>query len=168
MKSFLTACGVDDSLQLIVESQSANEGELRLLHQPFAVIGRDPRVDMVLDHSQVSRRHVYLQMVEGRAFWVDLESRTGTRGEGSLRRFGWLDGGQALCVGPYVIRRFVGDSQTGNVHSKRTASRHAFGCFGLQPCAVTRSCLGVSQWPVAVDVQAGAPGNVIDRIGQRL
>ena len=79
MKSFLSACGLADSLQLVVESQSAEEGELRLLHQPFAVIGRDPRADMVLDHAQVSRRHVYLQIVDGRAFWVDLESRTGTQ-----------------------------------------------------------------------------------------
>jgi pSer/pThr/pTyr-binding forkhead associated (FHA) protein len=111
MKSFLTACGVDDSLQLVVESQSANEGELRLLYQPFAVIGRDPRSDVVLDHSQVSRRHVYLQVVEGRAFWVDLESRAGTRSERKSQKFGWLEGGRTLCVGPYVIRRFIGDSQ---------------------------------------------------------
>ena len=94
MKSFLTACGVDDSLQLVVESQSANEGELRLLHQPFAVIGRDPRADVVLDHPQVSRRHVYLQVVEGRAFWVDLESRTGTAVKGSPRSSaGWRGDG---------------------------------------------------------------------------
>ena len=122
--------GSTDSLQLIVESQSANESELRLLHQPFAVIGRDPRSDVVLDHSQVSRRHVYLQMVEGRAFWVDLESRTGTRGERKPQRFGWLEGRRALSVGPFVIRLFVGDSQT-DVHSKRPASGHALGCSGL-------------------------------------
>ena len=78
MKSFLTACGLADPLQLVVESQSAEEGELRLLHQPFALIGRDPRADLVLDHARVSRRHVYFQVIEGRAFWVDLESRTGT------------------------------------------------------------------------------------------
>ena len=114
MKSFLTACGLADSLQLVVESQSAEGGELRLLHQPFALIGRDPRADLVLDHARVSRRHVYFQVIEGRAFWVDLESRTGTRADGELQKSGWLEGGQTLCVGPYVIRRFVGDSQIGN------------------------------------------------------
>ena len=60
----------------------------------------------------MSRRHVYLQVVEGRVFWVDLESRTGTRDERESQRFGWLEGGRTFCVGPYVIRRFVGDSQT--------------------------------------------------------
>jgi len=120
MKSFLTACGVDGSLQLVVgsPSTSANGGELRLLDQPFAVIGRDPRADVVLDHSQVSRRHVYLQVVEGRAFWVDLESRTGTRGERKSQKFGWLEGGRTLCVGPYVIRRFGVDSQAESTQTK--------------------------------------------------
>jgi pSer/pThr/pTyr-binding forkhead associated (FHA) protein len=114
MKSFLTACGLADPLQLIVESQSAAGGELRLLHQPFALIGRDPRADLVLDHVRVSRRHLYFQVIEGRAFWVDLESRTGTRADGASQKSGWLGGGRALCVGPYLIRRFVGDSQIGN------------------------------------------------------
>ena len=94
MKSFLTACGLTDPLQLVVESQSEEEGELRLLHQPFALIGRDPRADLVLDHARVSRRHVYFQVIEGRAFWVDLESRTGTRAGGEMAK-GWLAGGWA-------------------------------------------------------------------------
>jgi pSer/pThr/pTyr-binding forkhead associated (FHA) protein len=114
MKSFLTACGLADPLQLVVESQSAEGGELRLLHQPFALIGRDPRSDLVLDHVRVSRRHVYFQVIEGRAFWVDLESRTGTRVDGALQKSGWLEGGRTLCVGPYAIQRFIGDRQIGN------------------------------------------------------
>jgi pSer/pThr/pTyr-binding forkhead associated (FHA) protein len=114
MKSFLTACGLADPLQLVVESQSAEGGELRLLHQPFALIGRDQRADLVLDHGRVSRRHVYFQVIDGRAFWVDLESRTGTRADGASQKSGWLEGGRPLCVGPYVIRRFVGDCQIGN------------------------------------------------------
>jgi pSer/pThr/pTyr-binding forkhead associated (FHA) protein len=109
MKSFLAACGVDDSLQLIVKSHSTNESKLRPLYQPFAIIGRDLRADLTLDHSQVSRRHVYLQVVEGRAFWVDLESRTGTRSERESQKSGWLEGNRVLRVGPYVIRRVTGD-----------------------------------------------------------
>lgn len=109
MKSFLTACGIEDSFQVAVENQNATESKLRLLYQPFAVIGRDLQADVVLDHGDVSRRHVYLQAVNGRAFWVDLESRTGTRGERESQRFGWLEGGRTFGIGPYVIRRFVGD-----------------------------------------------------------
>jgi pSer/pThr/pTyr-binding forkhead associated (FHA) protein len=116
MKSFLAACGIEDSFQFAVENQDATESRLRLLYQPFAVIGRDLRADIVLDHTDVSRRHVYLQVIEGRVFWIDLESRTGTRGERESQRFGWLEGGRTLFVGPYVIRRFVGDSQAVDKH----------------------------------------------------
>ena len=112
MKSFLTACGLTNPLQLVVESQSSDEGELRLLNQPFAVIGRDPRADVVLDHAKVSRRHVYIQVVDGEAFWIDLESRTGTRGNGESQKSGWLGGERTVRAGPYVIRRFVDDSLT--------------------------------------------------------
>jgi pSer/pThr/pTyr-binding forkhead associated (FHA) protein len=112
MKSFLAACGIEDSFQLAVENQNATESKLRLLYQPFAVIGRDLRADVVLDHIDVSRRHVYLQAVNGRVFWIDLESRTGTRGEREPQRFGWLEGGRTFGVGPYVFRRFPGDGQT--------------------------------------------------------
>ena len=80
MKSFLSACGIEDSFQFAVENQDGTESRLRLLYQPFAVIGRDLRADVVLDHPEVSRRHVYLQVIEGRVFWIDLESRTGTPG----------------------------------------------------------------------------------------
>jgi pSer/pThr/pTyr-binding forkhead associated (FHA) protein len=113
MKSFLAACGVEDSLQLIVESQGTNESKLRPLYQPFVIIGRDLRADLALDHSQVSRRHVYLQVVEGHAFWVDLESRTGTRSERESQKSGWLEGSRVLRVGPYVIRRFAADRKLG-------------------------------------------------------
>ena len=91
MKSFLTACGLVDPLQLVVDSLEAEGSELRLLHQPFALIGRDPRADLVFDHAQVSRRHVYFQVIEGRAFWFDLESRTGIRADGELQKSGWLE-----------------------------------------------------------------------------
>ena len=68
MKSFLTACGLANSLQLVIETADAGGGELRLLQQPFAIFGRDRRADIVLDHGRVEPTHVYLQVVDGRAF----------------------------------------------------------------------------------------------------
>ena len=80
MNSFLNACGISGPLQIAVRGPSPSESGVRLLHQPFALIGRDQRSDMPLDHRLVSRRHVYLQVVEGQAFWIDLDSRSGTLG----------------------------------------------------------------------------------------
>ncbi len=113
MTSFLNACEIDGSLQLAIEGPDLSEPELRLLYQPFAVIGRDPRADVYLPSTEVSRRHVYLQIVEGRAFWVDLESRTGTRAEKAEQKSGWLEGNQTLSLGSYTIRKFAVDHHAG-------------------------------------------------------
>jgi pSer/pThr/pTyr-binding forkhead associated (FHA) protein len=112
MKSFLNACGISQPLQIAVGAPTANETGVRLLHQPFALIGRDQRADVPLDHKLVSRRHVYLQVVEGQAFWIDLESRTGTLGEGQLRKFGWLEAGKVIGIGPYELQRLIDGSWT--------------------------------------------------------
>ena len=85
------------------------------MHQPFALVGRDQRADVPLDHKLVSRRHVYLQIVEGQAFWLDLESRSGTSAEGQLRKFGWLEAGKSIRIGPYELERLASyNSAPGN------------------------------------------------------
>ena len=61
----------------------------------------------------MSRRHVYLQVVEGQAFWIDLDSRSGTLGDGQLRKFGWLAAGKVLRVGPFELQRLVEDGSSG-------------------------------------------------------
>jgi pSer/pThr/pTyr-binding forkhead associated (FHA) protein len=111
MTSFLNACGLSDSLKLSVEGADADHAEVRLLQQPFAVIGRDLRADVVLEHSQVSRRHVYLQVIEGRAFWIDLASRVGTRAGRRIQNLGWLEGSRTLGIGPYEVRISISAAQ---------------------------------------------------------
>jgi pSer/pThr/pTyr-binding forkhead associated (FHA) protein len=114
MTSFLNACGITESLELIVDGPDTDQAEIRPLQQPFAIIGRDLRADVVLDHSQVSRRHVYLQVIEGQAFWIDLASRTGTRAGQCSQNLGWLEGGRTLGVGPYEIRLSIRAAQNDN------------------------------------------------------
>jgi pSer/pThr/pTyr-binding forkhead associated (FHA) protein len=110
MNSFLDACGISGPLQIAL--RSAGESGVRLLHQPFALIGRDQRSDVPLDHRLVSRRHVYVQVVEGQAFWIDLDSRSGTLDEGQPRKFGWLDAGRVIRVGPFELQRLMGNGST--------------------------------------------------------
>ena len=166
MKSFLNACGFREPLRLIVEGPRAGGGEPRTLPQPFAVIGRDPRADVILDDPKVSRRHVYIQAVAGQVFWVDLESRTGTCDETGTRKSGWLAGGGLLEIGPFVIRRAGGDAPAGDSGPGEPGRESPLAVRGLRPRAVARGRPGIPQRPVAVDGLADEPGDVPDRVGQ--
>lgn len=111
MNLFLNACGMRRPLQIEVENRVSRRIEIRSFDQPFAVIGRDPSCDVVLDDKQVSRRHAYLQVIGGRLFWVDLDSQLGTYGEGQALKAGWLGDGRTIAVGPNGVRRF-GEAET--------------------------------------------------------
>ena len=80
---------------------------MRLVHQPFALIGRDQRADVPLDHALVSRRHVYLQIIEKQGFWIDLDSRSGTFSDGQLRKVGWLEPGKLIRIGPFELQQLA-------------------------------------------------------------
>jgi pSer/pThr/pTyr-binding forkhead associated (FHA) protein len=101
--SFLSACGASGPLWLDAESPGGADRRW-ILSRPFAVVGRDPGADLILDHAQVSRRHAYLQVIAGRVFCVDLGSRTGVAWEGRPRRSGWVDRQQRVRIGPFQIR----------------------------------------------------------------
>ena len=103
LNQFLEACGLHGPLQLNVLFQGKPEPAEPVLPQPFALVGRDAGVDLLLDHPQVSRRHAYLQLVGGRLFCLDLQSRTGVHWENGAKTSGWVDFGQAVRIGPYWI-----------------------------------------------------------------
>ena len=67
-------------------------------------MGRAPTSDLPLDDDQVSRRHVYLQVVAGRLYCLDLASRTGIHWEDGSFGSGSLDYSGGLKIGPFVIR----------------------------------------------------------------
>jgi pSer/pThr/pTyr-binding forkhead associated (FHA) protein len=104
LELFLAACGSDEPLRLGVGQRDAMESTIRSFSKPFLVIGRSPESDLVLDHWQVSRRHAYLQLIDGRYYCIDLGSRTGTHGGDATRRSGWLEPGRSIQIGPYTVR----------------------------------------------------------------
>jgi pSer/pThr/pTyr-binding forkhead associated (FHA) protein len=105
---FLEACGAAGPLHLGVEALLSQESGRRLVPQPFALVGRHPKADVVLDHWQISQRHAYLQVLDGKVFGVDLGSRTGMSWDDGPRRSGWLDPGQAVRIGPFDVRLLRG------------------------------------------------------------
>ena len=94
---FRKACGLSAPLALVCQDASSSAGAYSPLDypRPFMVVGRLPTADLFLNHEQVSRRHVYLQAIEGRVYCVDLESRTKThwKGQEGAQSQGWLDSG---------------------------------------------------------------------------
>ena len=99
MNHFQFSCGATGPLRLI------GGGREWTLSQPFAVIGRDGASDVVLNHRQVSRRHAYLQVIQGQMFCMDLGSRTGIQWhDGRPSASGWVDPDQGIRIGPFEVR----------------------------------------------------------------
>jgi pSer/pThr/pTyr-binding forkhead associated (FHA) protein len=103
MDSFMSACDLKGWFQLEVGKWGEAGSVRHILTEPFAVVGRDARAGVVLDHHDVSKRHAYVQVIDGRAFWVDLRSRTGVLRDGDAKPFGWLDRGTKIRIGPYRL-----------------------------------------------------------------
>lgn len=101
---FLEACGNIGPLRLNVEDAGRGREGFRDFPRPFAVVGRAPGSDLVLDGHDVGKRHAYLQVIGGRLFFVDLGSRTGVY-RGNVRfRSGWLGVGESIRIGSSILR----------------------------------------------------------------
>jgi pSer/pThr/pTyr-binding forkhead associated (FHA) protein len=104
MELFLQACRWLGPLRLTVTHPNELSAAQTVFQQPFALVGCDPRTDVFLNHPEVSRRHAYLQVLGGRLFCVDLQSRTGLHWDDGPKRSGWLEADQPLRIGPFGVR----------------------------------------------------------------
>jgi pSer/pThr/pTyr-binding forkhead associated (FHA) protein len=101
----LEACGAGGQLQVHVQRQGQGTGAYKKLFLPLAVIGRGDNTDLPLIDPQVSRRHAYVQLIDGRLFGMDLRSRTGTHWDaGGTTGVGWVASNQPIRIGPFVVR----------------------------------------------------------------
>src|SRR6202035_384459 len=105
MDLFRDSCGMAGPLALRVDYPGVDEPLQWVLYQPFALIGREQRAHLQLDHDAIGRRHAYLQVVGGRIFFMDLEGGAVPSEEAAPRRTGWLDEEQVFQLGPYTIRQ---------------------------------------------------------------
>jgi pSer/pThr/pTyr-binding forkhead associated (FHA) protein len=105
LEEFCQACGFRGTLQLTVQGPDLLEEEVAISEGlPFAVIGRDPTADVLLDDPQVSRRHAYVQVIAGQLFCVDLKSRTGVHWPDGRKGSGWLEPSELIQIGPFTLR----------------------------------------------------------------
>ena len=98
-QSFLEACGSRGPLILGVQGPEDDTIAWHVFDRPFAVGGSDSHADLVLKGPDVSARHVYFQLVSGRLFCVDLESRTGVRWGHERGSWGWIRPNQPVWIG---------------------------------------------------------------------
>lgn len=68
------------------------------VRRPFALVGRSPDADIVIDDRAASARHVYLHLDPRGVYAVDLVTRTGTRIRGSDQLVGWLRPGDWIEI----------------------------------------------------------------------
>ncbi|HWG42138.1 MAG TPA: FHA domain-containing protein [Gemmataceae bacterium] len=105
---FLQSCGALGPLQFEVEHPDRRATICITLPLPFALVGRDEHADLSLKDARVSLRHTYLQVVNGRLWWADLDSREGTHGREGRQSTGRLDSDRPLGIGPFHLRLLGG------------------------------------------------------------
>lgn len=76
---------------------SGADPEVVTLTKPYAVVGRHPGCDVVIDHEAVSSRHLYLQAIGSRIAAIDLYSKAGTNW-GTKEFSGWLTSEQNVKI----------------------------------------------------------------------
>jgi predicted component of type VI protein secretion system len=104
LNRFLGACRVAGPLELHAETIAPGKALRRSFDRPFAVVGRDPRCDLPLEDDQVSQRHTYFQISEGRVFVLDLGTQAGTYWPDGTRHPGWLRADEVVRIGPFHVR----------------------------------------------------------------
>jgi len=103
MDSFLHACGTRTGARVAIQG---GDHIVYALPQACVLIGRSPLCDIRLDHPEVSPRHAYLQMIEGRLACFDLGTRDGLRrGYTNGVRSTWIEHDVNIGIGPFGLRR---------------------------------------------------------------
>lgn len=97
------SCGQCRPLSLVVSLESSSKQSRIVLSKPYAIVGRHANCDVPLLHAEISKQHVYMQVLDGRLYCVDQGSRKGIRWKDKPRLYGWLDVGEWIQVGPFRI-----------------------------------------------------------------
>ena len=95
------------SVRLIVVS-GPNKGAAYFLKEGQNVIGRVEEADIMLEHTQVSKRHCIINLTGRNAELIDAGSSNGTFINGILVKKKRLGANERISVGPFVLEIIVG------------------------------------------------------------
>ena len=107
---------VDGSIALRVRDRKQRSWRMVKIRHPYAVIGRHPKSDLVIDRPDVSEHHVFLFLDARGLFGVDLRTDRGTRFAGTGAEASWLGSGDLIEVGDHVIE-VIQLRVNGSIHS---------------------------------------------------
>ncbi|MFO0907023.1 MAG: FHA domain-containing protein [Isosphaeraceae bacterium] len=88
----------DGDMLFRVAAAGTQQDRMVKVRRPFAIVGRAPDADIVIDDRAASARHAYLHLDPRGVYAVDLVTRTGTRIGGSDQLVGWLRPGDWIEV----------------------------------------------------------------------
>ena len=94
---------VDGSISLRVRDKKQRSWRMVKVRRPYAVFGRHPRADLVIDRGDVAEHHVFLFLDARGLFGVDLRTDRGTRFAGTNAEASWLGAGDLIEVGDHAI-----------------------------------------------------------------
>lgn len=103
LERFAQACGMRQALELRIHLQEGEKLAEGTIESPFVLVGRDDACEVTLTDPEVDPRHLWLQVLEGQVYAVDLGSRTGLVWSDGQRGSGWLRENRSLDVGPFVL-----------------------------------------------------------------
>jgi pSer/pThr/pTyr-binding forkhead associated (FHA) protein len=100
---FLLACGAVGPVTVLVVGPGESDRRRFLSRRAFLLVGRHPRACVSLSDQRVCPRHLYLQVIGGHLYGVDLGSRAGVYHGVSRFSSGWVAPNSFLRLGPYHI-----------------------------------------------------------------
>lgn len=102
-EEFAQAGGAAGALSVLVIGPGESDRRRLLTEGAFLLVGRHPRACVSLSDERVSSRHLYLQVLDGRLYGIDLGSETGVYHGLTRLSSGWVAPSSFLRLGPYHI-----------------------------------------------------------------
>jgi hypothetical protein len=113
-------------------STAHGTGPVLEYHQPFILVGGHPRADLRLEDPGVSQRHLYLQVIDGHLFGVQLSGRVPTQWGNQSKQAGWVPSDCVLRLGSFSIRN-LGSGKLSTTAGKSLGDPMAAGSYPGAP-----------------------------------
>ena len=94
---------VDGSIALRVRDRKHRSWRMVKIRHPYAILGRHPRADLIIDRPEIADHHVFLFLDQRGLFGVDLRTAAGTRFAGTEAEAAWLGSGDLIEIGDHTI-----------------------------------------------------------------